>query len=316
MRCQEFKELFDSYLGDELLIETNHEVLRHLENCAACRGELAARRELRTRVRVAVKNAPVVQINPAFAMRLQANLRETALRPTFLEKIKSNNLFGNPAMLGAAMCVLLIMLGGFFWLRNSSVPKDVVQSNQPDNIALPVKSPAETNLMQAVHIAWQEMTRHAVGDHENCALEFKLPEEPITLSEAAEKYGKYNKNLDKAVIAPLREVFSDKDFGKIEFLESHSCVFDGRRFAHVVLQYRTRRISVLVTDTDLPVENENRVLAQTSEIMRVASFRTAHHAVFVVSDLSETENVTIAKAISPAVSRHIEKIEKIEKTGA
>jgi len=313
MRCQEFKELFDSYLGDELLVETNHEVLRHLENCAACRNELAARRELRTRVRVAVKNAPDAQINPAFAARLQANLRETALRPTLLEKIKANNLFSNPSMLGAAMCLLLVTLGGFFWLRYSSVPKDVVQSNQPENIVFPVKSPTETNLMQAVHIAWQEMTRHAVGDHENCALEHNLTEEPITLSEAAEKYGKYNKNLDKAVIAPLREVFSDKDFGKIDLLGAHSCAFDGRRFAHVVLQYRNRRISVLVTDTDLPIENENQVLAQTSETMRVASFRTAHHAVFVVSDLSETENMTIAKAISPAVSRHIE---KIEKTGA
>ena len=162
-------------------------------------------------------------------------------------------------------------------------------------------------MTQAVQIAWREMTEHAVGDHENCALEHKLTEEPITLGEAAEKYGKYNKNLDKAVIAPLREVFSEKDFGKIKLLGAHSCVFDGRRFAHVVLQYRNRSISVLVTDTDLPIENENQISAQTSEKMRVANFRTAHHAVFVVSDLSETENMTIAKAISPAVSRHIEK---------
>ena len=307
MRCQEFKELFDSYLGDELLVETNHEVLQHLENCAACRNELAVRRELRTRVRVAVKNAPDAQINPAFAARLQANLREKALRPSLLEKLKSNNLFSNPSMLGAAMGLLLITLGGLFWLRYSTAPKDFVQSKQPEEITLPVKSPAETSLMQAIHIAWQEITRHAVGDHENCALQHKLAEAPITLSEAAEKYGKYNKDLDKAVITSLREVFSDKDFGRIEFLGSHSCVFDGRRFAHVVLLYRNRHISVLVTDTDLPIENENQVLAQTSETFRVASFRTAHHAVFVVSDLSETENMTLAKAISPAVSRHIEK---------
>lgn len=307
MRCQEFKEMFDSYLGDELLVETNHEVLRHLENCAACRSELAVRRELGTRVRLAVKNAPDALINPAFVARLQANLRETALRPTFLEKLKSNNLFSNPAILGAAMGLLLITLGGLFWLRYSTVQKDVVQSNQPENVVVTFKSPAETSLTQAVHIAWQEMTRHAVGDHENCALEFKLTEEPISLSEAGRKYGKYNNDLDKAVITLLREVFSDKDFGKIEFLESHSCVYDDRRFAHVVLQYRKRRISVLVTDTDLPIENGNQVTAQASETMRVASFRTPRHAVFVVSDLSETENMTIARAISPAVSRHIEK---------
>lgn len=308
MRCQEIKEMLDSYLGDELLVETNHEVLRHLENCAACRSELAVRRELRARVRCAFKNATDAQINPAFAARLRANLRETALRPTLLEKLKSNNLFSNPSILGAAMGILLVIVGGLFWLRFSFVPKvEFVQSNETENIVLPVKTPAETNLLQAVQIAWQEMTRHAVGDHENCALEFNLKEKPITLSDAARKYGKYNKDLDKAVIAPLREVFSEKDFGKIEFLESHSCVFEGKRFAHVVLLYRSRRISVLVTDTDLPIENENQVLTQTGETMRVASFRTTRHAVFVISDLSETENVTIAKAISPAVSRHIEK---------
>ena len=210
-------------------------------------------------------------------------------------------------MLGAAMCLLLLTFGGWFWLRYSAVPKDAAQSNQSEKIASPIQTPSEKSLVQAVQIAWQEMTRHAVGDHENCALEYKLAEEPITLSEAAGKYGKYNRNLDKTVLAPLRGVFSEQDFGKLEFWESHSCVYDGRRFAHVVLKYQNRLVSVLVTDTDLPIENENQVVAQTSDTMRVASFRTAHHAVFVVSDLSETENMTIARAISPAVSRHIEK---------
>ncbi len=47
--------MMDSYLGDELLVETNHEVLRHLENCPACRNELAARRGLLAQMRSAVK---------------------------------------------------------------------------------------------------------------------------------------------------------------------------------------------------------------------------------------------------------------------
>ncbi|MCY7345269.1 MAG: zf-HC2 domain-containing protein [Pyrinomonadaceae bacterium] len=307
MCCQEIKEMFDSYLGDELLVETNHEVLRHLENCPACRRELSARRDLRKHLRAAVINAPDVQINPAFAARLQSNLQAAALRPTLLEKIKLNNFFSNPLLLGAAMCFVILIFGGLLQQFYSTVPTDIGRFDQPEKIVVPAQTPAETSLIQAVHIAWQEMTEHAVGDHENCALEYKLAEAPITLNEAAEKYGKYNKNLDKVVIAPLREVFGDKNFDKIELLESHSCVFDGRRFAHVVLRHRTRRVSVLVTDTDLPIENENQILAQTSEKMRVASFRTAHHAVFVVSDLPEAENMTIAKAISPAVSRHIEK---------
>ncbi|MCY7376004.1 MAG: hypothetical protein LH472_08540 [Pyrinomonadaceae bacterium] len=162
-------------------------------------------------------------------------------------------------------------------------------------------------MLQAVQIAWRELTEHAVGDHQNCALEFKLKEEPITLNEAAEKYGRYNKDLDVAVIAPLREAFGKQTFGKVELIEAHSCVFEGRHFAHVVLKYRNRRVSVLITETDLPVENSEIVSKQFDGTMQAASFRAAHHAVFVVSDLTEVENSTIAKAISPAVKRHIEK---------
>ncbi len=307
MSCQEFKEIFDSYLGDELLVETNHEVLRHLENCAACRRELAARRELRARIRSAVKNSAAVQINPAFAARLKSNLRETALRPTFSERFSLKNISGKPLLFGAALCVLFLIFGGLFRLKYSDGSTNVAPPVLTENPTLPIQTPAEKNLIQAVQIAWREITRHAVGDHENCALEFNLRENPVTLDEAAEKYGKYNKNLDKAVIAPLREVFGEKNLGKIELLEAHSCVFEGRRFAHVVLQYRKRRVSVLVTDTDLPIEGDNRISTQDFETMHVASIRVGQHAVFVVSDLPEKENAIIAEAIAPTIARHIEK---------
>ena len=303
MRCQELKEILDSYLGDELLVETNHEVLKHLEDCPACRGELSARRDLRTRLRVAAKNAPDVQINPAFARRLQNNLRETALRPTFLERFKTRGIFDSPMILATALALFLLVFGGWFLLRSISAPDSIASSNQTPETARPAESP----MAQAVQIAWRELTEHAVGDHKNCAIKFNLAEKPITLNEAAEKYVKYNKDLDKAVFAPLQEVFGGKNTGKIELLEAHSCVYDSRRFAHVVLRCRQKIVSVLITETDLPPEND-RIINQFDGTMRVASFRTAHHAVFVVSDLTERENSTIAEAILPSVSRHIERI--------
>ena len=304
MRCQELKEILDSYLGDELLVETNHNVLKHLEDCPACRRELAARRDLRTRLRFAAKNAPDVQVNPVFARRLENNLRETALRPTFLEKIRRRGFFGNPAILATAFGMFLLTFGGWFLLRSSSAPNDTAASNRTPETARPAESP----MVQAVQIAWREMTEHAVGDHKNCAIKFNLAEKPITLNEAAEKYGKYNKDLDKAVIAPLHEVFGEKAFGKIELLDAHSCVFDGRRFAHVVLRYRQKTISVLVTDTDLPPENSDIFSGQIDGTTRVAGFRTAHHAVFVVSELTDAENATVAQTILSSVSRHIERV--------
>jgi hypothetical protein len=38
----------DSYLAEELLVETNHEVLRHLDACQECAAELQRRQRLRT----------------------------------------------------------------------------------------------------------------------------------------------------------------------------------------------------------------------------------------------------------------------------
>jgi hypothetical protein len=46
--CGRVREVMDSYLSEELLVETNHEVLRHLDTCDACAAELQRRRRLRS----------------------------------------------------------------------------------------------------------------------------------------------------------------------------------------------------------------------------------------------------------------------------
>ena len=51
MECRNVRELADSFLAEELLTETNHDILRHLEGCPVCRADLAARRALREGVR-------------------------------------------------------------------------------------------------------------------------------------------------------------------------------------------------------------------------------------------------------------------------
>ncbi len=314
MRCQEFREMMDSYLGDELLVETNHEVLRHLENCAACRNELAARRGLLAQMRSAVKNAPEMRLNQAFATKLRNNLRETALRQSVWEKLKSGSFSGSRLLAATAACLLLMTLFGVVWFNQSSPAENIAavgenQTNKPAELSRPTESP----VTQAVQIAWREMTHSAIGDHKNCALHFRLAEEPITLKKAAEKYGKYNKDLDKTVAASLSEIFPEKQTGKtsdkVQIFEAHSCVYQGRRFAHVILLYRNRRISVLVTEANFPVETDGEIFSEATEGMLAARFRTARHAVFVVSDLTAAENVTIAQKLSPAIRRHIEQSE-------
>lgn len=304
--------MMDSYIGDELLVETNHEMLRHLENCAACRSELAARRQLRARVRSAVVNSPEQQINHVFAARLQSNLRETARRPTAREKFSLAGFFNPKSLSLAAACLLIFALVGAFWLVRSSPGENALtaennQTNQINGIPQPAASP----IVEAVRVAWRQLTNEAVGDHHNCALDFRLQEEPISLKEAAAKYGEFNRDLDKTVKASLTSIFTEKqsngETGKITFYEAHSCVYQGKRFAHVILLYRNRRVSVLVTEANLPGEPSEGIHSEaTAGGMLAARFRTAKHVVFVVSDLTAAENLTIAQKLSPAVRRHIE----------
>ena len=45
--CQHVREVMDSYLSEELSVETNHGVLRHVAQCRACAAELKRRGRLR-----------------------------------------------------------------------------------------------------------------------------------------------------------------------------------------------------------------------------------------------------------------------------
>ena len=64
MECRDVRELADSFLGEELLTETNHEILRHLETCPVCRADLDARRALRDGVRRAFHDAADLRAEP------------------------------------------------------------------------------------------------------------------------------------------------------------------------------------------------------------------------------------------------------------
>lgn len=53
--CEKVRRYLDSYMSNELLIETNHEVLQHLEKCPACSGVLAERVKVRSMLRDALQ---------------------------------------------------------------------------------------------------------------------------------------------------------------------------------------------------------------------------------------------------------------------
>ena len=41
--CEKTRKYLDAYVSNELMVETNHEVLRHIEGCPSCAAEVDTR---------------------------------------------------------------------------------------------------------------------------------------------------------------------------------------------------------------------------------------------------------------------------------
>ena len=321
MECSEFDDIADAYLGGELLVETNHEVLQHLEGCDLCRRELAARRELRARLRAAFYGDASFTVRPEFEERLRADLRAKALGQAKTQPALFGRIGGWPIAIAAS---LLLAIGiGLFTLqqrRNAQpVPADVAATGEHAHPATDGKaggsqsSPQHQTSPGVSHIGF-ELGEAAAGDHRDCAIKFNLAEDPIDLEEAGHKFDPAFINLERVV-----KTRSEELTGQFEFIESHSCVFRGQRFAHVVLKHHGRVVSLLVAE---PEQNETAALAATPPSTRrpvtacsssgqyqISCFETARHAVFVVSDLSEAENLAVAHAFAPSIQEHIARFE-------
>jgi anti-sigma factor RsiW len=271
MQCRDFRELVDSYLSNELLVETNHDVIRHLETCADCRRELAARRDLRSKLRSGFESASDLHASDELQRRLTVHLRDAALSRSRLSTRKI-----------IAIAASLLVVG-----------------------ALVVTAVQQRRLLQSSVV----LNESVVGDHRNCALSHSLDEPPIDLDDAGHKYDRAYINLVNAVMSEGRLPSG------VELVGAHSCVFKGRRFGHVILRYRGQLVSVLVTNIETQVSagstGQNDITADAQfEGFQMAHFETTKHAVYVVSGLSDAENLLIARALEPSVSRHIRETER------
>jgi anti-sigma factor RsiW len=76
-RCERIRQQLDSYLSNELLVETASEVMRHLESCGSCSLDLESRMRVRDALQRAVANRPVPDSVRADVLR---SLRESQPR--------------------------------------------------------------------------------------------------------------------------------------------------------------------------------------------------------------------------------------------
>ena len=260
MECREVRQLAEAFVSEQLLVETTQAIVAHLERCPACRAEIEGLRRLRAATRSAFERAAELSVHSEFATKLESRLRLEAARPPA-------RLITRRGWLSLAASLAVAAAWGLREWSTSSV----------------------SALLHAV-----------VGDHRYCALTFKLTEPPISLEDAARRYGEVYRAFE--TVEPSTTTLSG---GPLRVLERHSCVFDERRFVHIVLGYKDEKISLLVSA--LPADGTGAV-ATLSELpstdgFQIASFRGARHAVFLVSSLNDKDVQEVARAMMEPVSR-------------
>ena len=310
MQCRDFCEIADSFLGDELLVETNHDVIAHLESCADCRREMAARRELRKTLRASFAKAEELQIGNEFASRLHSALQTAGTTSAVSQTMRPR------AWLIAAGLVIAVTLGIFtVWRQRTKTDSQTAEQRQPQN-ATAIKAsdtePRSGDIAVDGNAILARMSEFAAGDHRDCAIGHRLPDRPISLEEAGRKHDRAFLDLKKAVMSQPDD---------LNLVMAHACLFKGRWFAHVVVRHRERLVSLLVTKLDgaganapsnerASTDPETQVIAcSTAEGFRISCFRTVQYAVFVVSDLEEGENLAFARRLAPSVYEHLTQVE-------
>ncbi|MFN0121503.1 MAG: anti-sigma factor family protein [Blastocatellia bacterium] len=295
--CRNLMELLDSYLSDELSVESNHAVLRHLEQCPGCRAETTARRDLRQRLRGAIARE---QISPEARNRIQAMLREEAAHAeTILDFAPRYDAgaaepvwqrwrgyltkgFRLPVPALAAMA-LLLMAGAALFFRAPGV--------------------AAATLSEAV-------MAQAAGDHDYCAAKFAALDTPLRRVDDVRRYDPALVSLDEA---------AGPHAAHMKFHIIHKCGFGGREFAHLVYTRGGELISLLVTARDagamrngiVPADDGLAAGLQQSvhKSFQVSAYQTRAHVVLVVSRLPEKENTEIARTMGGSVSAYVRDIE-------
>lgn len=205
MECHDVRRLIDASLDGALEAEAAREVSRHLDTCPECRREFEQVREQRHRLRSAFDASEALRPRPDLSATLAQRLHPVAGQPSRRSVLRSWWAL-------AASAVLAI--GGGYVIRRER----------------------EQSRLAA-------LARLAAGDHQNCAVAFKLHERPIPMAAAAQRFGLPYRALTDFV-PPTPE--------PARVLDRHACVYEGHRFAHVVFLHEGEPASLLVIDAPPP----------------------------------------------------------------
>ena len=285
--CKRIRVYLDSYVNNELMVETTHEVLRHLENCKECAAELEAKTRMKNLLQKAVlrDGAPA-----AMRDRIRRDIRNS---PDAWWSPRTHLM--QWALVAAAALVLFV--GGWSVLHSYNLRRP-----QPRSVEATLLRPEIPNA---------DLLNIGLVDHINCAVVHGQQDRRLTPEQMSERLGS-----DYAGLVPVVE---EKAPG-FNIVVAHRCHVEAREFVHLILRNQERVCSLVITKKNgeaFPAD-EAAAIEQAASVAtyrartrdyEVTGFETRDFLGFVVSNLSASGNRMLASSLAPAVRDFLAKLE-------
>jgi anti-sigma factor (TIGR02949 family) len=282
--CEKALRYLDAYISNELTVETNHEVLRHLEGCPGCSAELYTRTRLRSRLKTAVQAQSV----PA---ELQVRIREQ------IRNGRSGNWLsfewlqtGGWRWAGAMAAGLVVGVG--LWINQSAEKMPALADR-----------PAQNAYITRVSANLAAVLKVGLGDHIHCSIFRKYPKETPPVEKMESDLGPTYAGLLPVVRAAVPEGY--------RVIMAHQCSYAGRKFIHLTFEKDGGLLSLVIARKQdgealaglLPATEASGMPIYQSAAGRyeVAGFEAGSYFAYVVSELRSKANLQIATNMAAGV---------------
>jgi anti-sigma factor (TIGR02949 family) len=281
--CEKTRKYIDSYISNELLIETNHEVLRHIESCPSCSAEVEAKTQLRNRLRSAVKSQAVPP-------ELQVHIRERISKP------RSHSWMAADWTRWAVAAAATILDCAGVWSTWSR-----------ERLPGITDRPAQTAYIQKISASMAAVLKVGLGDHIHCAVFRKYPKTPPTVDVMEEKLGPEFKGLLPVVRASVPDGY--------RIVMAHQCTYGDRKFVHFTMEKNGTLLSLVIARKQpgdslqgLSASGDPAgipIFQSSAQKYEVAGFDAGNFLAYVVSDLKSSTNLQVAENLAPGVHRFL-----------
>jgi anti-sigma factor RsiW len=271
--CELMRRYLDSYLSNELLVETASEVVRHLESCESCSRDLETRMRVRDALKRAVVNRPVPDSVRADVLR---GLRESQPR-SFVRPRATRWAVG---LASIAFILLSLFVAKFLSLRR------------------------EEQLVASI-------LKLGVSDHIVCAIrDHNYPEVANPPDQIRNKLGVRYAGLLQVVQERLPgfEVL-EGHICSIPGSNRKYIHFITRGRGTILSVVLTERNGASLPKGHLLASFESTGLSIYEghlSGMEIAGFESAQYFVFVVSDLSQNQVLQVARDLAPALNETLQ----------